>query len=74
LEDAGAPPQAEKSFDIGMEGAFAGAAGLGGGAVLVEVGSGVAQASLEPQASILENAEEGFAAAGCGATAFWVAD
>jgi len=51
-EGVGAPPQAEKSLDIGIEGTITGAAGLGlGGAV--GVGSGVAHASLEPQASML---------------------
>lgn len=55
---AGVPPHAEKSDDIGIDGALAGAAGFGAGAEVVVVGSGVAHASLDPQASILEKPEE----------------
>ena len=58
------PPQAEKSVDIGIDGARAGAAGLGFGAVLVVVGSGAAQASFEPQASALEKPEKEFVVVG----------
>ena len=49
-----APPQAEKSFVIAMDGAFVtdGAFGRAGAA---GAGSGVDQASFEPQASELEN-------------------
>ena len=43
---------------MGMEGALAGGAGLGAGAVLVVLGSGIAHASLDPQASMLENPED----------------
>ena len=49
----GVPPQAEKSVDMGIDVFWGGAAGLGFGAVVVVEGSGVAQASLEPQASLL---------------------
>ena len=52
FEAAGVLPQAEKSVDIGMDG-FRGGAGLGFGALVVEEGSGVAHASLEPQGSSL---------------------
>ena len=54
----GVPPQAEKSDDMGMEEALTGGAGSGAGAVLVVVGSGVAHASLDPQASIFEKPED----------------
>ena len=64
------PPQAEKSLDIGIDGALPVATGFGGGAVLTEgVGSGEAHASLEPQASILENADEEVEATGSGGAA-----
>lgn len=53
FEAAGVPPQAEKSVDIGIDGFRAGVTGLGFGAVVVAEGSGVAHASLEPQASLL---------------------
>lgn len=43
-----------------MDGALAGAAGFGAGAEVVVVGSGVAHASLDPQASMLEKPEEVF--------------
>ena len=64
------PPQAEKSFCIAIAGAFGGLAGLGL-AVTAGVGSGVDQASLDPQASALEKAPkfEGFGS--CGADAFF---
>lgn len=66
FEAAGVPPQAEKSVDIGIDGFRAGAAGLGFGAVVVAEGSGVAHASLEPQASLLfEKLENALVAAGC---------
>ena len=58
FEGAGVPPQAEKSEDMGIDGALTGAAGLGFGAVVVMVGSGVAHASLEPHASMFEKPEE----------------
>lgn len=64
FEAAGVPPQAEKSVDIGIEGFRAGAAGLGFGAVVVVVGSGVAHASLEPQASLLFDKLENVLVAG----------
>ena len=51
---AAVPPHAEKSVDIGIVGfRGGGSAGLGFGAVVVADGSGVAHASLEPQASLL---------------------
>ena len=60
----GAPPQAEKSEAMGMEGGFAGAAAAafgcgaeGGGA---GVGSGVAHALSEPHGSLLEKFDSGF--------------
>ena len=53
LDLAGVPPQAEKSVDIGIDGFRAAGAGSGFGAVVVAEGSGVAHASLEPQASLL---------------------
>ncbi len=53
FEATGVPPQAEKSVDIGIDGFRGGAAGLGFEAVVVVEGSGVAHASLEPQASLL---------------------
>ena len=53
LEVTGVPPQAEKSVDIGIDGFRATEAGVGFGAVVVAEGSGVAHASLEPQASLL---------------------
>ena len=65
FEGIGLPPQGEKSLDIGIEGAWAGAGGLGLGAVVVVVGSGVAQASLDPQASMLEKPDEVLVVAGC---------
>ena len=66
FEAAGVPPQAEKSVDIGIEGFRTGAAGFGIGAVVVVEGSGVAHASLEPQASLLfEKLENELVAAGC---------
>lgn len=57
FEAADVPPQAEKSVDIGIDGFRAAAAGFGFGAVVVVEGSGVAHASLEPQASLLEKLE-----------------
>lgn len=66
FEAADVPPQAEKSVDIGIEGFRIGAAGWGFGAVVVVVGSGVAHASLEPQASLLiEKVENVLVTAGC---------
>lgn len=66
FEAAGVPPQAEKSVDIGIDGFRAGAIGFGFGAVVVAVGSGVAHASLEPQASLLfEKLENALVDAGC---------
>lgn len=66
FEAAVVPPQAEKSVDIGIEGFRTGAAGWGFGAVVVVEGSGVAHASLEPQASLLlEKLDNGLVAAGC---------
>ncbi len=66
FEAAGVPPQAEKSVDIGIDGFRAGVTGLGFGAVVVVEGSGVAQASLEPQASLLfEKLENALVLAGC---------
>ena len=62
---AGVPPQAEKSEDMGIEGALTAATGVGLGAVVVMVGSGVAHASLDPQASILEKLDEAVVVAGC---------
>ena len=50
---AGVLPQAEKSVDIGIDGFRAEVLGLGFGAIVVAEGSGVAHASLEPQASLL---------------------
>lgn len=64
FEGADVPPQAEKSLDIGMEGALAGAAVLGFGAVVVAVGSEVAHASLDPQASMLEKPDDAEGGAG----------
>ncbi len=58
------PPQAEKSLDMGIDGACTGATGFGLGAEVVFVGSGVAQASLEPHASIFEK-PDWFIVAGC---------
>ena len=70
FEVVGVPPQAEKSVDIGIEGFWVGAAGLGFGAVVVVEGSGVAHASLEPQASLLfEKLENALAPAGCAGAA-----
>ena len=70
LEVTGEPPQAEKSLDIGIDGFRAAGAGLGFGAVVVAEGSGVAHASLEPQASLLfEKLENVLVGAGCA----WVA-
>ena len=71
IEGAGVPPQAEKSLDIGMEGVFTGSAGLGFGAVIVVVGSGVAHASLDPQASMLLKAEDVLGAAVVGFGVGW---
>ena len=66
FEAAGVPPQAEKSVDIGIDGFREGVMGLGFGAVVVVDGSGVAQASLEPQASLLfEKLENALVLAGC---------
>ena len=66
FEAAGVPPQAEKSVDIGIDGFRAGAIGFGFGAVVVAEGSGVAHASLDPQASLLfEKLENALVAAGC---------
>lgn len=66
LELAGVPPQAEKSVDIGIDGFRAAEVGLGFGAVVVAEGSGVAHASLEPQASLLfEKLENVSVGAGC---------
>lgn len=65
FEAAGVPPQAEKSVDIGIDGFRGTAAGLGLGAVVVVDGSGVAHASLEPQASLFEKLEKALVAAGC---------
>ena len=66
FEAVGGAPQAEKSLDIGIEGGLAEIVGFCWGAVIVAgVGSGAAQASLEPQASILEKDELVFAV-GCG--------
>lgn len=70
FEAAGVLPQAEKSVDIGIEEFWAEAAGLGFGAVVVVEGSGVAQASLEPQASLLfEKLENALVPAGCAGAA-----
>lgn len=70
FEAAGVPPQAEKSLDIGIDGFRAAGAGLGFGAVVVAEGSGVAHASLEPQASLLfEKLENAFVGAGCASAA-----
>jgi len=57
FDDTGAPPQAEKSEDIGIEGALTGAAGCGFGGAAAVV-SAVAQASLEPHASVLLKPDE----------------
>ena len=69
FDAAGVPPQAEKSVDIGMDGFWAEAPGLGFGAVVVVEGSGVAHASLEPQASLLFEKLENALVAGCADTA-----
>ena len=58
LEGTADPPHAEKSLDIGIDGTVGVVACLGFGAVVVGVGSGVAQTSPEPQASILEKPDE----------------
>ena len=55
-------------MDIGIDGVLAGALDFGFGAVLVFVGSGVAQASLEPQASALEKPGSAFEVAEEGVT------
>ena len=74
LEAAGVPPQAEKSVDMGIDGLRAVAAGFGFGAVVVAEGSGVAHASLEPQASLLfEKLENALVAAGCAGAAGFAA-
>ena len=66
FEAALVPPQAEKSVDIGIEGFRTRAAGWGFGAVVVAEGSGVAHASLEPQASLLlVKLDNVLVAAGC---------
>ena len=53
-------------MDIGIDGFRAGAIGFGFGAVVVAEGSGVAHASLEPQASLLfERLENALVDAGC---------
>ena len=64
LEGMGDPPHAEKSLDIGIDGTVGVAACLGFGAVVVGVGSGVAQTSPEPQASMLEKPDEVLARGG----------
>ena len=70
LELAAVPPQAEKSVDIGIDGFRAAEAALGFGAVVVAEGSGVAHASLEPQASLLfEKLENVLVGAGCACVA-----
>ena len=67
---AGVPPQAEKSVDIGIDGFRAAEAAFGFGAVVVAEGSGVAHASLEPQASLLfEKLENVLVGAGCACVA-----
>ena len=57
-EGTGAPPHAEESLDIGIDGTVGVATCLGFGAVVVGVGSGVAHTSPEPQASMLEKPDE----------------
>ena len=70
LELAAVPPQAEKSVDIGIDEFRAAEAGLAFGAVVVAEGSGVAHASLEPQASLLfEILENELMEAGCACVA-----
>ena len=58
LDDDEAPPHDEKSIVVAMDGAFP--AGLVVDVVLA-AGSGVAQASLEPQGSALERLTNAFA-------------
>ena len=72
LEGMGDPPHAEKSLDIGIDGAVGVAACLGLGAVVVGVGSGVAHTSPEPQASMLEKPDEVLVRGGwAGAEGLW---
>ncbi len=59
------PPQAEKSLDMGIDGACTGATNFTLGAEIVFVGSGVAHASLEPHASMFEKPDDWFTMAGC---------
>ncbi len=65
LEGAELPPQAENSLDMVIDGAWTGAIGFDLGADVVVIGSGVAQASLEPHASIFEKPDDWLIVAGC---------
>lgn len=65
FEGAEVPPQAEKSLDMGIDDACTDATGFALGADVVFVGSGVAQASLEPHASIFEKPDDWLTVAGC---------
>lgn len=72
LEGTGAPPHAEKSLDIGIDGTVGVAPCLGFGAVVVGVGSGVAHTSPEPQASMFEKPDEVLVRGGwAGAEGLW---
>lgn len=64
FKGAEVPPQAEKSLDMGIDGACTGATGFASGADVAFVDSGVAQASLEPHASMFEKPDGWFIVAG----------